>query len=212
MTGTTTYNKATVPAGADGWNLLPGIRTAIESANVPVPVASKAERDALAPPGGKFPGLTVVRTDTPDLRRDVYSGSAFVTPNGTAFTPTWSSPGSFGTGGSVTGAYWVRGDLVTLRTNITAGTGSTLPAGVVGFNLPTGLPMASGLRLVGPALYITPSGGLRHMVAICTPGSTVSLWVPQQGADALNPGAAGLPWGSGYSFEALITYQTTTVL
>lgn len=210
MTGSTTYNKATVMASGDGWNLLPNVRTAIESSNIPIPVASKAERDALAPPGGLYPGLTVIRTDTPDSRREVWDGTRWDSTNGISYTPTWSSPGSFGTGGSVHGMYWLSGDLVTLRADITAGTGTSMPAGIVGFSLPTGLPMAQGLTNVGSALHKTDTGAIRPMVAICTPGQTVSVWSNQ--IPILNPGNAGYPWGAGYSIEALIQYQTTTIL
>jgi hypothetical protein len=201
-------NGVIVPINSDAYNTTGDLATMADSINAIIPVANKAARDALT----LKTGLTVQRLDTPDLRIEKYSGSAWYTPNGTAYTPTWSSPGSLGTGGNITGMYWVNGDKVELRASVTAGTGTTLPAGVVGFNLPSAFPMAAGLNNVGQCLYRSASGGLRTLIAICAPGSTVSIWVPQNNADALNPGAAGLPWGSGYSFEALITYQTTTVL
>lgn len=212
MTGVTTWNKGTAPSGSDGWNLRPDIQRAIESSNFPVPVSSKAERDALNPPGGKYPGMVVVRLDTPDSRHEVYDGANWDSANGTAYTPTWSSPGSFGSGGSVVGKYWLAGNLVTLRASITAGTGTSMPAGIVGFSLPTGLPMAAGLTNVGQALHKTDTGAIRPMVAICTPGQTVSVWAHQGAGVILNPGNAGFPWGANYSIEALIHYETTTIL
>lgn len=63
MADVTTWNKATVPGGTNPWDLRADIQQAVESANIPVPVASQAERDALNPPGGKYPGMAVFRTD-----------------------------------------------------------------------------------------------------------------------------------------------------
>lgn len=63
MADVTTWNKATVPGGTNPWDLRADLQQAVESANIPVPVASQAERDALNPPGGKYPGMAVFRTD-----------------------------------------------------------------------------------------------------------------------------------------------------
>jgi hypothetical protein len=75
MTGVTTWNKATAPAGSDGWNLTPDVRKAIETLNAPVPVASAAERDALTPPGGTYAGMQVIRTDLQGCPTQTWDGA-----------------------------------------------------------------------------------------------------------------------------------------
>lgn len=55
----TRATKITVPVNADAYNLAPDLATMADSANVVIPVASQAERDALT----KKNGLLVVRTD-----------------------------------------------------------------------------------------------------------------------------------------------------
>lgn len=75
MPGITRWNKTTTPAGSDGWNLTPDIGKALDTANVIVPVATDAERDGLTPPGGKYPGLAVSRTDLPGCPLQIWTGA-----------------------------------------------------------------------------------------------------------------------------------------
>lgn len=75
MAGQTTWNKSTVSAGADPWNLVPDVKKALETANVAVVVSSDAERDALTPPGGKYPGMLVVRADVAGTPVERYDGT-----------------------------------------------------------------------------------------------------------------------------------------
>jgi len=63
MTGVTRWNKTKTMAGADGWNLTTDTGTALDTANLIVPVASVTERNALTPPGGKYSGMAVARQD-----------------------------------------------------------------------------------------------------------------------------------------------------
>lgn len=78
MTGVTTWNKGKAPAGGDGWSLTPDVRLAVESLNVPVPVADAAERDGITPPLGKYPGMMVVRTDVAGFPIEVWDGAAWI--------------------------------------------------------------------------------------------------------------------------------------
>lgn len=78
MTGVTRWNKSTTPAGPDGWNLTPDIGKALDTANVPVPVASQAERDGLTPPGGKYPGMMVIRMDISGCPVEIWDGLGWV--------------------------------------------------------------------------------------------------------------------------------------
>lgn len=77
MTGVVRWNKTTTPAGSDGWNLTPNIGTALDTANVVIP-CSLAERDALAPPTGMYPGIVVIRTDVAGLPLEKWNGTAWV--------------------------------------------------------------------------------------------------------------------------------------
>jgi hypothetical protein len=79
MTGVTRWNKSKTPAGADGWNLTPDIGTALDTANVIVPVASQAERDGLTPPiTGKYAGMVVARTDIAGMPLEKWDGSVWI--------------------------------------------------------------------------------------------------------------------------------------
>ena len=63
MAGQTTWNKATVEAGTDPWNLVPDNKKALETAGLVFGVATNTERNALAAsaPGGVLPVPTLVR-------------------------------------------------------------------------------------------------------------------------------------------------------
>jgi len=79
MTGVIRWNKSKTPAGADGWNLTTDIGTALDTANVIVPVATDAERNALTPPvTGKYAGMVVARTDVARIPLEKWDGSAWI--------------------------------------------------------------------------------------------------------------------------------------
>lgn len=69
-----TWNKGKAPAGNTGWQLTPDIRAGLESMNVVVPVANKAERDGITPPLGKYVGMVVSRADLNGLL-EVWDGT-----------------------------------------------------------------------------------------------------------------------------------------
>lgn len=77
MTGVTRWNKTKTMAGSDGWNLTTDTGTALDSANVVVPVANATERDALTPPLGKYVGMAVTRADLGGII-EVWNGSAWL--------------------------------------------------------------------------------------------------------------------------------------
>ena len=74
----TLWNKIKSLAGATGWSLIPDLIAALSGANVVVPVASKAERDGLTPPLGKYAGMVVARTDLSGVPLDVYDGIQWI--------------------------------------------------------------------------------------------------------------------------------------
>lgn len=78
MTGVTTWNKGTAPAGTEGWNLTANVQRAMETLNVVPPAASATARDALAPPGGKYPGMVAVRTDQASMPLERWDGANWV--------------------------------------------------------------------------------------------------------------------------------------
>jgi len=102
MTGVTRWNKSTTMAGSDGWSLTPNIGTALDSANVIVPVATKAERDGLTPPLGKYAGMVAARTDLSGVPLDVYDGTQWIpgiistiwTNSSSAVTTAGGGPGT----------------------------------------------------------------------------------------------------------------------
>lgn len=63
MTGVIRWNKAKTPAGTDGWLLTPNLGTALDTANLVVPVGSASERNGLTPPSGKYAGMVAARQD-----------------------------------------------------------------------------------------------------------------------------------------------------
>lgn len=110
---TQTANKATVPAGSDGWNLVPDIKKAIETTGSIIKVASPAERDGLAAlfPGGALPVPThICRTDI--------VGAPIMTWNGTK----WVGPGfghlSTATNAGATATGTAENSLVTTTVNL----------------------------------------------------------------------------------------------
>ena len=78
MTGIVRWNKTISKAGADGWNLTTDDGTALDSANVIVPVANATERDGLTPPLGKYAGMAVARTDLAGIPLQVWDGAAWI--------------------------------------------------------------------------------------------------------------------------------------
>lgn len=104
MTGVVRWNKTTTPAGGDGWNLTTDVGTALDKANVIVPVASTSERNGLTPPGGKYAGMAVARQDlgglvevlstdlttwTRGIQHGEFTGSTV--PDIPATSPTWGT-------------------------------------------------------------------------------------------------------------------------
>jgi hypothetical protein len=87
----TTWNKGKAPAGTTGWQLTPDVRAGLESLNVVVPVANKAERDGITPPLGKYVGMAVSRADLRG-RIEIWDGT------------TWRAPAPIGLLSSVTNA------------------------------------------------------------------------------------------------------------
>jgi hypothetical protein len=71
----TRWNKGKTIVNSDAYNLAGDDATQSDTLNVIVPVASQAERDALAPPQGVYAGMAVARTDLPGVPVQTRDGS-----------------------------------------------------------------------------------------------------------------------------------------
>lgn len=150
MTAVTRWNKSKSPAGTDGWNLTTDVGTAMDSVNAVVPVADQTERDGLAPPAGKYPGMTVIREDIPGYPLEVYTGSGWqrqISPIMRANTQT--------VGSGMSADAFVSGALQPM---IQAGTfvGTTTGGGDLTITYPAAFPhgVIGGIGFSGDGIYI----------------------------------------------------------
>lgn len=209
MTDVIRWNKTKTPSGTNGWNLLPDLGAAMDSAIVPIPVANVTERNGLTPPGGVLPVPTVVwRLDK--LRYETWDGTIWRAGFGTNYTPIWTGVTDFGSGGSLTGTYWVDGDRVTLRSRAKFGAAATMGTGAVYCPLPTGLPIGGNENAnLGTGFHVTAGGILRPLMVFAGSSTTASVWTTQ--VPVQTPGQAGYPAGNGDYMEISISYQTSGV-
>jgi len=208
MTGVTTWNKSIVPAGADGWNLTPDVRKAIETTNYPVPVASVAERDGLTPPSGKYVGMQVIRTDLPGCPVETWDGSVWQGVTWTSYTPTWAGWIALGTGFASTGSYLLRGKLCTVRMKLVSGAGANMGSGNLAVTLP--FTSAADQATTGFGEWLgTGTGSGIQTILLSNPASNSNAAIyssPSGTAIAQNPGPAGLGYGSTTEVHATISY------
>ena len=116
-----TANKVTVPVGSDAWNLTTHLKGMAETTNSLIPVASAAERDALAAlfPGGVLPIPTMItRTDELGSPNYQWNGSTWLRKS----PQTWRFEREFTTDSNP-------GDI-TGTTNLKSGTITSAPAGL----------------------------------------------------------------------------------
>lgn len=174
-----------------------------------LPVSSLAERDALT----KFDGLTVRRLDLATRPVQVWTASAskWLTTGGpgTAYTPIWTGVTDFGTGGSLTGTYWVDGDRVHVRSRARFGASATLGNSIIRCPLPTGFPIAGTESThLGTGTYVPASGSIRPLTVFADAGSA-SVWIA--GNPVLTPGDVPVSAAQNSYFEIAFSYQTSGV-
>jgi nucleoid-associated protein YgaU len=209
-----TWNKATVPAGTDPYNEIPDTKKALESAGLVFGVGSLTERNGLAAaaPGGVLPsGQTIVRTDTPDGRLERWNGSEWKAGLGTTYVPIWTGIPDLGTGGELTGTYWLNGDLVYVEARAKLGAAATFGTtnSVVRCPLPTGLPIAGKEFLhLGTGTYTPASGQFRNLTVIADAGHA-SVWVASD--PVKTPFEAALSAAQNSKFEIKFWYQTSAI-
>jgi hypothetical protein len=210
MTGVTTWNKSTAPAGADGWNLTTDVRKAIETSNFPVTVSTVAERDGLTPPAGKYAGMQVIRTDLPGCPVETWDGSAWRGSAWVAYTPDWGGWVNLGDGFVSTGSYFLIGKLCHVRMKLVGGgAGANMGTAQLAVTLP--FTSASDQVTVGQGEWLGtgPSGSIQNLFISNPPSNNqASLLSPGSGANAaVSPGTAGYGWGSSTEVHATLTYR-----
>jgi hypothetical protein len=175
-----------------------------------LPVYSQAERDALT----GYDGLTVRRNDLPTKPVQVWTADAskWLTTNGPGiiYVPIWSGVTDFGTGGALTGTYWVDGDRVHVRSKARFGSGGIMGTGAVFCPLPSGYPIAGvESTALGSGVHVTAGGQVRPLVVFTGSSTTASVWAPT--IPVQTPGTASYTAGNGDYFEISISYQTSAV-
>jgi hypothetical protein len=176
-----------------------------------LPVYSATERDAIP---DKYDGLTVRRNDLPTKPVQVWTADAskWLTTNGPGiiYVPIWSGVTDFGTGGALTGTYWVDGDRVHVRSRARFGSGGIMGTGAVFCPLPSGYPIAGvESTALGSGVHVTAGGQVRPLVVFTGSSTTASVWAPT--IPVQTPGTASYTAGNGDYFEISITYQTSAV-
>lgn len=177
-----------------------------------IPVRNTTERAEITQPA---PGQGVLRLDVGAL--EIWSGSKWLTTvsSGINYTPFWSGVTDFGAGGSLTGTYWVHGDLVTVKARAEFGTPGTMGTATVLCPLPPGLPIGGAQAYhLGTGFHVTAAGFARRLVVTASDSTKAAVWAPVEEAPAgrvQTPGAAGYPAGDGDYMEITFTYQTSGV-
>lgn len=207
----TLQNGIEAPTNSDPYNLTDDLANFGKTANVIIPVSNQAQRDALT---DKFVGMTVRRLDFRGVL-EWWDGSGWVSKRGVAYTPIWSGVADFGSGGSLTGTYWVDGDQVTVRAKAKFGDSALSDADAMGTGavfcpLPPGYPIAGVENVtLGTGFHVTAGGIISPLVVFASNSTTASVWSPS--TPVKTPGQAGLTGAINNYMEIAITYQTSAV-
>jgi len=177
------------------------------AAGAPLPVSSVAERDALT----TYDGLTVRRMDLTSDPLQWWSATANKWLSGNAgipYVPIWTGVSDFGSGGSLTGTYWVDGDRVTVRSKAMFGAGGVIGNSVVKCPLPPGFPIAGSETFhLGNGTYTPASGiGIQPLLVFQNSGAA-SVWIAS--SPVKTPGDVPVSAASGSFFEVEFSYQTS---
>lgn len=198
----------TVPAAGGGSPTVVRNPAVYVSAGAPLPVFTVAERDALV----KYDGLSVMRMDVAGRQVETWNGTRWTSgPLGTAYVPIWTGVADFGTGGSLTGTYWVDGDRVHVRSKARFGAAASLGTtnNVVRCPLPPGYPIAGTETMhLGTGTYVPASGSIRHLAVFADAG-VASVWVASD--PVKTPFDAALSAAQNSYFEIAFSYQTSAV-
>jgi len=197
----------TVPAAGGGSPTVVRNPAEYVAAGAPQPVYSLAERDGLT----TFDGLTVRRMDLTSDPLQWWSATAgkWLSGNvGIPYVPIWTGVTDFGSGGSLTGTYWVDGDRVTVRSRAKFGASATIGTAAIYCPLPSGFPIAGTENAaLGTGFHVNNAGVLRPLVVFAGTTTTASVWTSQ--FPVQTPGGAGCTSASGEYMEITISYQTS---
>lgn len=197
----TLANGIVVPINADAYNLTADLATTGNSANVIIPVANQAARDALTPTAG----MVVCRLDL-GWALEIYDGTTWRSNAYNTYTPTLGASTtnpSVGSG-SVTGKYAVCGKTVLGQVSVSFGTSSTGGSGSFYLSLPSGLtysimdantPIGTFTVTAGTSLI---SGFLRQAGT----GSNVNLYWQPTATTQSAVSSGTFSWASGFKINA----------
>jgi hypothetical protein len=165
-----TWQGITVPAGTDNWNLVPDVKKLVELGFYVIPVGSQASRDGLTPPGGKYAGMAVIRTDLPGQPIETWNGSKWLdysTANVTLGGLYQAYGGGYGTPGYekqpngrtfMTGMAGTTSPTITMLANTQYLIG-TIPSAIAPVTGETFSP-GTGSRMGACTLYVRADGNL----------------------------------------------------
>jgi hypothetical protein len=126
--------------------------------------------------------------------------------NGTAYTPIWTGVTDWGTGGALTGTYWVKGDRVIVRSRAKFGASATLGNSVVKCPLPSNLPiLGTEPVFLGNGVYVPASGSIRPLTVFADAGAA-SVWIASD--PIKTPGDVPVSAAQNSYFEIRFEYQT----
>ena len=202
----TLQNGIQVPTNSDPYNITADLATMGRTANVIIPVTSQEQRDGLP---SLFVGMTVRRLDFRGTL-EWWNGSAWVSERGVAYTPIWTGVLDFGTGGELTGTYWVQGDRVLVRSKAKFGQNGSLGSAPIYCPLPPGYPVAgTEASTLGTGFHVTAAGVARPLVVSRASDTSAAVWAPT--IPVQTPGQASYPTGQGDFMEISLSYQTSAV-
>lgn len=166
---TTRPNGTKVPINADAYNLTADLATTGNSANVVIPVANQAARDALT----SYPGMTVIRLDLGTVM-EIWDGTIWRSNSQTSYSPalTASTTNPNIGSGSVLGTYSIIGKNMIGQFYVTFGSGSTAGSGSYQISLPPGYTYAPLSPYIATGLFVSFGSG----------GSSISGFTRQGGA------------------------------
>ncbi|ALV43111.1 hypothetical protein AU252_19725 [Pseudarthrobacter sulfonivorans] len=197
---------ATTTGTNGGSNTIAQVWRHTAARGAPIPVRNTTERDEIT---GKPVGLRISRLDLGG-RPFWWTGTRWSTgPIGTAYVPIWTGIADFGTGGALTGTYWVDGDRVHVRSRATFGSAASLGNSIVHCPLPPGYPVSGGeSKYLGSGIYIPTSGSIRHLT-VFEDGGAASVWIASD--PIKTPGDVPVSAAAGSYFEIAFSYQTSGI-
>lgn len=179
-----------VPSPTPATPAIPANALALKKVNVPANASSIVNANLSAP----TPTLKAIN---PSFRL------------GTAYTPIWTGVTDFGTGGSLTGTYWVEGDRVRVRSKAMFGSGAVLGNSVVKCPLPPGFPIAGTETFhLGTGTYTPASGIGIQPLLVFQNSAAASVWIAS--SPVKTPGDVPVSVASGSFFEIDFSYQTSS--